>query len=386
MYNKPYDVIVIGSGSIGTPAAFYFVQSGLNTLVIDSNESSGQSSNKTAIGGIRATHSDFAKIYLCQQSIDVFSTWKELFGDDIGWFKGGYCFVAYRELEKNKIIDLIKVQKSYGLNIEWLDRDDILKCIPKLNPDHLIGGSYSPDDGSASPLLACHSFFIHAKNLGAKFLFSEKVTEIIEKNCQVVGVKTNNNNTYYSKIVLNAAGAWARDVANLANVEIRVSPDSHEAAVTDPLPRFLIPLIVDLRSTVDSANFYFYQNTSGHIIMCITPNPNIWGFQSSSTSQFLPIAANRLIKLFPHLKSLKIRRTWRGLYPMTPDGFPIVGQVKEKPGFVLAVGMCGQGFMLGPGLGKLLTRLIKDELTALDQQILNRLSPERSFDSQEALQ
>jgi hypothetical protein len=57
----------------------------------------------------------------------------------------------------------------------------------------------------------------------------------------------------------------------------------------------------------------------------------------------------------PRLANIRVRRTWRGLYPMTPDGFPIVGWAKEVEGYLLAVGMCGQGLMLGPGLGELLT-------------------------------
>lgn len=88
-FRNNYDVIIIGAGSIGTPAAFYLSRSGFSTLVIDSEPSVGQGSNKRAIGGIRATHSDPAKIALGLRSIDIFSTWKESFGDEIEWVKGG---------------------------------------------------------------------------------------------------------------------------------------------------------------------------------------------------------------------------------------------------------------------------------------------------------
>jgi sarcosine oxidase subunit beta len=80
-----------------------------------------------------------------------------------------------------------------------------------------------------------------------------------------------------------------------------------------------------------------------------------------------------------------VRRTWRGLYPMTPDGFPIVGWSREKQGFLQAVGMCGQGFMLGPGLGELLTRMVLDEQAAEDDEVLEILSPYREFVGQEKL-
>ena len=159
---KHYDVIIIGAGSVGTPTAFSLAEAGVKALVLDSRPSAGQGSNKAAIGGIRATHSDPAKIRLCLRSIEIFSTWKEKYGDDIEWQKGGYAFVAYREREEKILKDLLAIQKPFGLNIDWLDRDDFLKVIPDLNPNGLIGGTFSPDDGNASPLLVA-ARFLHAR-------------------------------------------------------------------------------------------------------------------------------------------------------------------------------------------------------------------------------
>ena len=67
-----------------------------------------------------------------------------------------------------------------------------------------------------------------------------------------------------------------------------------------------------------------------------------------------------MVSLYPRLANLKVRRTWRGLYPMTPDGLPIVGYANELENFLLLVGMCGQGFMIGPGLGKIMAEVITD--------------------------
>ena len=92
-----YDVIVIGAGSVGVPTALATSSDGLKTLVIDSLPSVAQADNKHAIGGIRATHSHKGKIWLCQRSIEIFSTWEEKYGDDIWWDQGGYSFLAFTE-------------------------------------------------------------------------------------------------------------------------------------------------------------------------------------------------------------------------------------------------------------------------------------------------
>jgi sarcosine oxidase subunit beta len=144
-------------------------------------------------------------------------------------------------------------------------------------------------------------------------------------------------------------------------------------------------MIVDIRPVEGSANYYFYQHDTGQVIFCITPCPSIWGLDVRETSSFLPMVARRMVEIIPRLRNIRVRRTWRGLYPMTPDGLPIVGETNEAPGFILAVGMCGQGFMLGPGLGELLARLVKGDLTDEDRDTLAYFSPYREFQGQEKL-
>jgi len=382
--NNNFDVIIIGAGSIGSPTAFYLAKSGLSVLVIDQFPSVGQGSSKRAIGGIRATHSDPAKIRLCLRSIEIFSTWREIFGDGIDWFKGGYAFVAYREEEEKSLQKLVQIQKQFGLNINWLDKKQLLEVAPDLNQKDLIGGTYSPDDGSASPLLATHAFYNHALKLGAKFHFSENIESILIDHGKICGVKTDKA-SYHAKIVINAAGPWANQIGKLVGVDIPVTPDSHEAAITESVAHFLNPMIVDIRPYPGSSNFYFYQHSTGQIIFCITPSPNIWGYSVEETSEFLPLVAKRMIDVMPRLRNLRVRRTWRGLYPMSPDGNPIVGWSNEVEGFFLSVGTCGQGFMLGPGMGELISRMLTNSTSGNDEEIIKLLSPYRNFSGHEIL-
>lgn len=379
-----YDVVIIGAGSIGAPSAFYLAQAGFKVLVLDQAPSIGQSSNKRAIGGIRATNSDPAKIRLCLRSIEIFSTWKETFGDDIEWSEGGYVFVARTAREEKILKDLLVTQKSFGLNIDWLDKSQMRELVPDLNPTQLTGGTYSPNDGNASPLLAVHAFYVHAIEYGAVFRFNEKVTQIILRGGKVAGVRTDHG-VYGADVVVNAAGPWAREIAQLASLDVPVKPDSHEAAITESVAPFLKPMIVDISPGPGSSNYYFYQHLTGQIIFCITPSPNIWGFDVEETSSFLPMVSRRMVDLMPRLKNIRVRRTWRGLYPMTPDAMPIIGRAKEVDGFIQAVGMCGQGFMLGPGVGELVTRLVSGDFLDTDAQTLEILSPYRQFAGQEML-
>ena len=384
-----YDAIVIGAGSIGVPSALAMAREGLRVLVLDKLPSTCQADNKHAIGGIRATHTERSKILLCQRSIKIFSTWEEEYGDDIWFEQGGYCYVSYNDEHKKMLKQSVKLQKSYGLNIDYVDKETIKVLIPGINEEGLLGGTYSPEDGNCSPLLSLHAIYRQSRDYGAEYRFNEEVTKIIVNNDEVSGIKTTKGE-YKASIVINAAGGNAREIGKMVNIDLQVSPESHEAGITEPVKKFFNPMVVDMRPAHDpkfgnSKNYYFYQNKEGKIIFCLTPDPSIKGMDRRETSSFLPQIAKRMINLLPRLKNIKVRRTWRGLYPMTLDGNPILGKSKELEGLLLAVGMCGQGFMLGPAVGELMGRLVTEKLTTRDKVILEDLSLYRDFTREEVL-
>ena len=382
--DQVYDVIIAGAGSVGTPTAMYLAQAGLSVLVLEALPSCGQASNKHAIGGVRATHSDPAKIYLCADSIDILSTWQETHGDDIEWRAGGYSFVAYDANIEANLKSLLFVQKSFGLNIDWLSADQILQLIPGLQTEGLRGGTFSPEDGSASPLKTVAAFYKHAKNFGADFHFNEKVRQVNVEHGHIQWVITDRGR-YTCRYFINAAGSWAGEVSAMLGVPLPVQPEAHEAAITEPTQPLFDAMVVDMRPMPGSNNFYFYQHPTGKIIFCLTPDPPILGFLNQNTSGFLTAGSQRLIDLMPKLMNLRLRRSWRGTYPMTPDGLPILGSVDSVDGYILATGLCGQGFMLGPGIARLLTHLVEGCLNPQEQACLESLNLQRAFTSEERL-
>lgn len=382
---KTYDVVLIGAGSIGVPSAMALGALGVKTAVIDKMPSPGQGENKHAIGGIRATHSDPGKILACMRSIDIFSTWKETHGDDIEWLKGGYLFPVYRREEEKLLKSFLPIQKKYGLNIDYIDADTIAGIVPGINRSGLIGGTFSPDDGSASPLVTASAFFKKAVSTGnVDFHFRETVTAIHQDKGQVSSVVTDKD-TYLAPVVIDAGGPFSRELGRMVNVEVPVFPDSHEGGVTEPVDPFFEAMLVDLRLAPGSKNYYFYQNAHGHIIFCITPDPPILGTDKRETSVFLPQVAVRMLELLPRLKNIRVRRVWRGLYPMTPDGSPILCWNREVKGLLHATGMCGQGYMLGPGLGEIVARMVTGDTTEDDAVVMDEFSLYREFGGEEGL-
>jgi sarcosine oxidase, subunit beta len=378
-----YDVVIAGAGSVGVPLSYYCAVKGLKVLVVDREPSWGRGQNRAAIGGLRATFSDPAKIRICTESIAIVSRFKEEHGIDIEWRRGGYLFLAYDEERESAFRELLVKQRASGLDIDWIGPSRVAELAPGINMEGLRGGTFSPGDGYASSLKTSVAFHKLAMDAGVEFRFGEEVLGLDLEKRRVRRLRTNAG-AYEAGIFVNAAGIRAAAIASMAGSEIPVHPDCHEAGVTEPVERFLEPMLVDIRSDDESSSYYFYQAASGQIVFCITPNPQIWATDTDNTSWFLPRCSRRMLELYPRLANLKVRRTWRGMYPMTPDGMPIVGYTREAENLLHAVGMCGQGFMLGPGLGKILSELLAGGGSEYGF-ILEQLSPYRKFEGMEML-
>ncbi|MCG6911409.1 MAG: FAD-binding oxidoreductase [Deltaproteobacteria bacterium] len=379
-----FDVIIIGAGSVGVPTAMALSEKGFKCLVLDWRPSQGQGQNKHAIGGIRATHSDPAKIKVSKRSLEIFSGWKDTYGEDIEWLKGGYTFPVYTEADADVLKSILPIQQSFGLNIDFVGPEEISAVIPGINPEGLLGGTHSMDDGSASPLLSINAFYRRARSLGSVFKFREKVMSIMVSSDRAIGVVTENSH-YTAPVVIDAAGPRSRELCSSVEVGVPVFADSHEGAITEPTQSFFTTMVVDIRPGPGSKNYYFYQNPRGQVVFCITPDPPIVGMDMRETSLFLPQVCSRMVKLLPRLKNLRVRRIWRGLYPNTPDGSPIVGWNPDIEGLLHVTGMCGQGFMLGPGIAEVVARLVAGQSSDDDRKILNSFRLDRTFAGEESL-
>jgi sarcosine oxidase subunit beta len=377
---RTYDVIVVGGGSVGVPSAFNLARRGLKVLVLDKRPAVGQGENKAAIGGIRATHSDPAKILLCSRSLTQMSTWKETYGSDVGWKPGGYAFPAFDERIETTLKGLLPVQHKYELEIDWVDADAMAELVPGIVRQDLRGGTYSPGDGQLSPLKVPVAMLRQAMEHGADLRVNEQVTGYEVRSGKIRAVVTEQGRYEAPRVVIATGSDASRD-GELLGIEIPVQPDSHEGGITAPVEHFLKPLVVDLRPGAEgkTMNFYFGQNDEGQIIFCYTPKELFVGDVRESLSEFLPTLAGRMVALMPRMRHLLVRRVWRGCYPMTPDGVPIIDNVAQIAGLTLAVGMCGQGFMLGPGVGQEVASLAIDGKTSLPPEAHDAIRFDRDF-------
>lgn len=346
-----FDVIIIGGGIAGLATAYYLAKQKQNVLVLEKSYI-GSGSTGRCISGIRAQFSTETSIKLAMHSIKLFQQMDETFGFSIEWTPSGYLFLAHEPARKQAFAEVLELQQRLGLDVQLLEKKEIQQKFPYLLTDELLAATYCPTDGQADPFKVLKGYFQAIKAMGSTILTRTEVVGIDVRG-DLKKVTTANGDRYSAPSLLIAAGPWAQEVGQMVGLDLAVFPERHEALITEPVQYVGIPMIVDYRKD----GGYFVQRITGQVAGCYTPHPNIPGHDVSSSFEFLTEMSRRMMRLVPALENLAVVRQWAGSYSMTPDGNPIVDET-DIPGIFVSVGMCGHGFMLGPGLGDYLAQFI----------------------------
>jgi FAD-dependent oxidoreductase domain-containing protein 1 len=223
------DLAIIGGGAIGAAAA-YFLRShprACRVAVIERDTSYQLASTPRASGGVRRLFSLPENIALSNYSIPFFERFdKEMAVDGepaaINFRKGGYLFIvppaAVRVLERN-----FEIQKANGVRIEWLDRKDLKARFPSMNVDDLGAGVLSPDDGWLDPYGVLQGLRKKAQALGAEFVNDEVVGLDVEQR-RLHAIRLKSGGTIQADAVINAAGAWAKEICAMAGWTVPIEP------------------------------------------------------------------------------------------------------------------------------------------------------------------
>jgi sarcosine oxidase subunit beta len=348
------DVVIVGGGVMGCATAYYLAKEGLKPVVIEKSDIGGEASGSNG-GGVRQSARNLKEMPLAMESIRMYGELHEELEMDVEYVRKGNLRLCTTEEELATMAKSVDNQKTAGLELEMLDRKQVLEINPFIG-EKVIGASYCPTDGHVNPLLVTYAYFKKATRLGAQFFTQEEVTGIRLKKSRVVAVVTDKG-TLETDTVVNAAGVSGRKICNMVGLDIPMRPIFSEALITEPYP----PLFPQM---FGHAKGLFYGRQTVH-------GPFFWG-GFVGTEQYIhregkplfyhigPAISGMVLDFFPVLKDLHVIRVWSGLIAGMSDGIPVLGFTGEVPGFVFCTGFSGHGFGLAPVIGRLMAELILD--------------------------
>ena len=345
------DVVVVGGGAMGASVAWHLRELGVEDVVLLERDSLASGSTSRSAGGIRTQFSDELNVRIALRSLEEFGRM-----DGIDFRRHGYLFLLDREEDVARFREALALQHRLGVPSRELTVDEALAIVPQLDTEGLLGATYCELDGYASPESVVQWY---ARGLDVRQ--GCEVTGIDVEGGRVTGVETSKGPIACGTVVC-CAGAWSREVAALAGVELPVEGEKRWMWFTPEdggLPERL-PLTIDF-----STSFYFHREGPGLV----------FGGREQTVEEVAEHAARRL----PVLVELPVQTSWWGYYEVSPDWNALVGEAAEPGGFFYATGFSGHGFQQAPAVGEHVAELIAGREPTIDLSAFDAARFERGL-------
>jgi sarcosine oxidase subunit beta len=366
------DVVVIGGGIVGSSIAYHLVAGGCkNVLVIERETAQGKGSTGKSMGGVRAQFSTLVNIQMSLYSIPFYASFEERLGYPCDYRPQGYLFCATNEKHMAYLRANYDKQVAMGLkNVDLVSGAEIRGLFPQLRGDDIAGGSFCSTDGFVDPYSAMIGFMTWASERGATLWKNASVTGISRNIDDRSFEVTTTRDTVSTRTVVNCGGPWAAPIARMVGIDLPVEPLRRMLVPTEPFDQFphTAPMIVDM-----SNGFHFRPESRGFLLAWNDPEETP-GYKTDFDPGFIEKILTRAADRVPVFENVAVnpQRAWAGLYEMTPDHHPILGESNEVPGYFFANGFSGHGVMHSPATGKILSDLILTGKTDLiDASLLN---------------
>ena len=358
------DVVIVGGGIVGSSVAYHLTEAGCtNVLVVERETHQGKGSTGKSMGGVRAQFATPVNIQMSLYSIPFYASFDERLGHPAGYKPQGYLFVATSGRHLEYVRTNQEKQKALGLKTaRMVSADEIRSMFPQLRSDDVVGGSFCSTDGFVDPYSAMVGFMTRAAESGARLWRNTEVTAIHKNGRGITGVETTRG-PVSTRTVVNAAGPWAAQIGKLAGVDLPVEPLRRMLVPTEPFDQFphTAPMIIDM-----SNGFHFRPESRGFLLAWNDPEETP-GYKTDFEPSFIEKILTRAADRVPVFENLPVnpKRAWAGLYEMTPDHHPILGESPDVKEFFFANGFSGHGVMHAPATGKILSDLIMTKKTDL---------------------
>jgi glycine/D-amino acid oxidase-like deaminating enzyme len=355
------DVVIAGGGIMGCALAYQLSRRKVDVLLVERETLGSQSTGKCA-GGVRQQFSSEGNVRLQKMSVGMLERFDDEIGHPAEFRQLGYLFLLTQPQQVEDFRHNMEMWHRVGLiEARWVDPMEAARMVPILNVEDVLGCTFCPTDGIASPADVTSGYAAAARRLGARLKEGVAITGIEVASGRVQGVRTTTGDVA-TRLVFDCAGAWSASIGRLAGLEIPVLPYRRHIAVTGTFPAVprTNPMTVDFQTSL-----YFHPEGDG-VLIGMSDREEPPGYVTDVNWDFLEKVFAQAARRAPALAGAGLKTAWAGLYEVTPDHQAILGPIPELEGFWCAAGFSGHGFMQAPAAALLLTQLLLDHASEID--------------------
>lgn len=373
--NKKYDVLIIGSGIIGSAIAYFLSKEKINVGVIEKGNIGEETSS--ACDGLVFLQSKKPGISLklALESIHILKQLQGEFERDIEYEQKGGLVIINSEVENNVFKQKVKQLQEIGLDVQLLDRKRTLKIEPFLSKE-ILGSTYCRFDGSINPIALTLAFAETAIKSGINFYQSTEIEDFIYENKHIVGVISNKQEKFFAEKIVLAAGIYSNKILSKINIQLPIKPRRGQVIVSEPIASLLNHAILsgrylaaklypeilqDLTNPLNEMGIglVIEQAKSGNLLIGSTRE--FVGENKEVTFKGIEYILKHATSIIPSLKDINVIRTFSGLRPYTIDGLPIISKLTPYDNLIVATGHEGDGITLSAITGKLVKQMVMEE-------------------------
>ena len=355
------DVVIVGGGIMGCALAYQLSKRNVDVLLLERETLGSQSTGKCA-GGVRQQFSSEGNVRLQQRSVAMLEHFEDEVGHPADFRQIGYLFVLTQPQQVEDFRHNMEMWHRVGLTeARWVDASEAARMVPILNVEDVLGCTFCPSDGIASPADVTSGYAAAARRHGARLKEGVAVTGIDVASGRVQGVRTTAGDVA-TRLVFGCAGAWSASIGRMAGLEIPVLPYRRHIVATGTFPAVPRnnPMTIDFQTS-----FYFHPEGDG-VLIGMSDREEPPGFVTDVNWAFLEKMFAQAARRAPALSAAGVKTAWAGLYEVTPDHQAILGPIPELEGFWCAAGFSGHGFMQAPAAALFLAQLLLDRTSDVD--------------------
>ncbi|MCZ6523522.1 MAG: FAD-dependent oxidoreductase [Alphaproteobacteria bacterium] len=347
---RSYDVVIIGGGGHGLATAYYLAKHhGIADVAVLERGylGGGNTGRNTAI--IRSNYLTPEGVRFYDESMRLFQGLSNELGFNILYSERGHLTLAHTDAAIRTTRWRVEVNKHLGVESELVYRDELGRLAPELNLSDevrypVLGALYHPPGAIARHDAVAWGYAVEAARRGVELHQKTTVTDILQRNGRVTGVRTDRGEVS-ARLVLQAVAGSSSLLSRMAGFKLPIKTVPLQACVSEPLKPFLDPIIVS-----GSLHVYLSQSDRGELVMGGATDPYPL-YSTRSTLDFKEGLMAHVLELFPFLAEVKVMRQWAGMADMTPDFSPVMGET-PLAGYYLDAGWGTWGFKATPVCGK----------------------------------
>ncbi len=363
-FPKHARVLVIGGGVVGCSVAYHLAHLGWSDVVLAERRQLTCGTTWHAAGLIAQLRATMNMTRLAKYSQELYGGLEAETGIATGFKRNGSLAVALTEARMEEFQRNASMAKTHGVEVHVVTAQDCRDMHPYLNIDGVVGGLHIPLDGQGDPANIAMALARGARQKGVKVFENTKVEAIHVKDGRVTGARTDKGDIE-AEIIINCAGMWAREVGQMAGVNVPLHACEHFYILTEGVPDLPGNLPV-LRVPDECA---YYKEDAGKILLgAFEPVSKPWGMDGipedfcfdelpEDFDHFQPVL-EKAIERLPLLESAGIHTFFNGPESFTPDDRYLLGPAPEVENFFVAAGFNSVGIQSAGGAGKALAEWI----------------------------